>query len=156
MLPLSGMSKTLGIHANISCIVDTGCINTLVPLIIAKKYGIPTNIRQGATISKKSYETRAYIFSNVLFGNMKVRKMIGFCADYEGELKETVLIGSNFLANIEYTISRNKNKITFIEDVYMPVRSKEYPYLLFFDNNTPNPVYPNNLLEATGEDLPRD
>jgi hypothetical protein len=65
--------------------------------------------------------------------------------------KCVIKIGSNFLANIEYTINRNKNKITFAEDIYAPVKSKEYPYLFFFDNKS-NPVYPNSLFEVIEEE----
>ena len=49
----------------VSCTIDTGCTNTLVPLIFAKEYGKRLNKTSTAVVGGRSYEVTVYSLDNV-------------------------------------------------------------------------------------------
>ena len=137
--------------ARVPCIIDTACINTLVPLHIAKVFGTPLNKIDNVVVGAKRYSARLYSFDNVMFGSLKIPKMIGFAAVYEGDIARRVLLGLNFLNNLKITLDRRSDTITFSESIPDFVKHTEYPFTYFFEKPGLKPVYPNLLEEAVEE-----
>ena len=134
--------KTKVYHA----IVDTGCINTLVPLSFAKKYGRGYKNKSEITVGGRKYEATAYIFDNVKFGGFPIPKMLAFCAKYEGALRSSVLLGLNVLNHLDLSISRNRGTLAFNVDVWELTEEKKYPFTMYFDGKDLKPKYFSSLL----------
>jgi|GEM_PF-1552846 len=132
----------------VRCIVDTGCINTLIPERIAKQCGTKQNLHAPVVVGGREYKTTAYSLDDVSFGGLVIKKMICFAASYEGDLKNCLLLGANFLANLVVTLRKNENRIDVEEDVFHLVRGREYPYTFFFNKPGLRAVYPS-LLEGS-------
>ena len=131
-----------------NCIVDTGCMNTLIPLYLAQKYGRRLNKIHTVVVGGGVYEAVAYSFDNIILGGYRIPKLVAFCADYKGSLTTSVLLGLNLLNNLEYAISRNKHSLSFDVDIWALVEDKKYPFSLFFDmEDGMKPVYPSLLIE---------
>ena len=136
----------------VQCIVDTGCMNTLVPLQFAQKYGNKLNKSYTVVVGGKIYSSVAYSFDSVTLAGYHIPKLLAFCANYTGALRRSVLLGLNVMNNLKYTISRNQNTLDFEIDLWNSVKDKKYPFTMFFDmNNYMKPVYPGLLVEADSE-----
>ena len=131
-----------------ACIVDTGCMNTLVPLSVAKKHGKPLNKTHTIAVGGRLYHAQAHSFDNVRLGGLTIPRMVAFCADYEGVLTNSVLLGLNILNSLHYAISRNLHSLSFDVNIWNLVEDKKYPFALFFDiDDGMKPVYPSLLVE---------
>ena len=130
------------------CIVDTGCMNTLIPLSVAKDYGRPLNKKYTVAVGGRVYHAVAYVFDNFRLDGFLIPRLVAFCADFEGTLKNNVLLGLNVLNSLEYAISRNRHSLSFDVDIWALVEDKKYPFSLFFDmEDGMKPVYPSLLIE---------
>ena len=129
-----------------SCIVDTACSTTLMPLPMAKRYGMPTQHKQKVIVGGRGYTSTLYIIKNVKIGDYSIGKLSVFASNYEGVLKEYILIGQNVLNSMKFTLSRNASRMQFEIDIWDIVKHKRHPFALFFDNRGSRPVYDENLL----------
>jgi hypothetical protein len=148
-LDLSRKSKLplLNLSFPTQCIIDTGCINTLVPLEYAVLCGTRLNLESNIIVGGNEYKAQAYSFSDVKFGELKIKRMIGFAAAYKGDLKNRILIGTNFLSNLKITLRKSANEVIVEEELYPPVKDKTYPYVFYFDLPKCTPTYPEYLEE---------
>jgi hypothetical protein len=105
-------------NRSIPCIIDTGCINTLVPLSFAKKYG-------------KAYKNKA----EIVVGGRK----------YEGALRSSILLGLNVLNHLDFNVSRNHGTFSFSVDVWELVKDKKFPFTMHFDSKELKPKYFSSL-----------
>jgi len=137
---------------DVPCIVDTACINTLVPLKVAKLCGTPLNKTDEVVVGARRYSARLYYFDDVMFGSLKIRKMVGFASNYEGDISRRVLLGLNFLNNLKITLDRCSNIIAFSESIPNFVKLTKYPFTYFFEKPELRPVYPNLLEEVAVDD----
>ena len=143
----------LTLHLPAKCIIDTGCINTLIPEHIAKICGTKQNLQTSVIVGGRGYITTAYSLDDVNFGGLSIKKMICFAAAYEGDLENCLLLGTNFLANLVVTLRKNENRLDVEEDIFHLVKGREYPYTFFFNKPDLQPVYPD-LLETAEEYIP--
>ena len=82
-LTLSNTKKILGISrtTKVQCIIDTACVNTLIPLRFAKVCGTTLNKKAEVTVGAQSYQATAYKFENVSLGRLRISKMIAFAGE---------------------------------------------------------------------------
>ena len=134
------------------CIIDTACMNTLIPLFLAKKHGRRLNKTHTVVVGGGVYEATAYSFDNITLGGYRIPRLVAFCANYTGILKTNVLLGLNVLNNLRYTISRNQDTFDFDINIWSLVQDKPYPFAMFFDmDDGMKPVYPSLLIEHEHE-----
>jgi hypothetical protein len=116
----------------INVIIDTGCPNSLIPLHRAKVFGVKTNVVQNVTVGNFSGETTAYIIRRLKFGTLELKNAAMFAGEFQGELRDTILLGLNILNNWSYTVKRYINKIEFDEIITDDIRKTKNPYQAYF------------------------
>jgi len=118
------------------CIVDTGCVNTLVDedLLEVIDY-IDLGFTQPIKIAGKSTVSRATILKQVDFGGLKINNMLVFSAPLSGTpAVNRMLLGLNTLNNWNYEIKRSENIIEFSESTTLPLgTSSKNSYTNYFD-----------------------
>ena len=149
-MSLSNTKKVLGIAKNtkVQCIIDTACINTLIPLRYTRVCGVALNKTAEITVGGHSYTATAFKFANVSFGGINIPKLIAFAAEYKGSLSNRILLGLNFLNNLKFTISRAENTMTFEQSFIPSIADKKYPFTVYFEQPDLKPVYPSLLVEG--------
>ena len=127
------------------CIVDTGCATTLVPSVIAERYGEKMGYSKELLVGGKSYVAELYQLHNVTIGGLLIDRLTVFSSNFSGSLKDHVLLGQNILNNLNYRISRNNHSIIFNLDIWKAVDSKKYPFAVYFKEDN-KPYYYESLL----------
>jgi len=120
------------------CIVDTGCVNTLVDEKILEIIDyVDLGFSQPIKIAGKSTVSRAVILKQVNFGGHNIDNMIVFAAPLTGTpVVGRMLLGLNTLNNWNYTVKRTENIIEFIETLNLPVgANQKNKYANYFDKN---------------------
>jgi len=120
------------------CIIDTGCVNTLVDeKVLAFTDYIDLGFTQPIKIAGKSTVSRAVILKQVDFAGFKVDNMFVFAAHLFGTpVLNRMLLGLNTLNNWNYKIKRTDNIIEFSESLTFPKgSSSKNRYTNYFDKN---------------------
>lgn len=136
---------TIG-EEDILCIVDTGCATTLVPSVIAKRYGKKLGYSKELLVGGKSYNAELYQLTNVKIGGLLIERLTVFSSSFSGSLKDHVLLGQNILNNLNYQVSRNSHSIIFNLEVWKLLADKEYPFTVYFKEDN-RPYYYETLLD---------
>jgi len=120
------------------CIVDTGCVNTLVDeKILEITDYIDLNFSQPIKIAGKSTVSKAVVLKHVNFGGLNIDNMIVFAAPLIGTpVVGRMLLGLNTLNNWNYEVKRTDNLIEFSESNYFPTgTNQKNKYTNYFDKN---------------------
>jgi len=120
------------------CIVDTGCVNTLIDdKILEVADYIDLSFTQPIKIAGKSTISNAVILKEVNFGGFIIYNMLVFVAPLAGTpVLNCMLLGLNTLNNWNYEIKRVENVINFSESPSLPVgASSKNKYANYFDKN---------------------
>jgi len=121
-------------ETTMECIIDTGAMNTLVPLYYAEVAGTPLNLTMPVVVGGHKYHTQAYYFKDVQLGGLKIKRLIAFAADYKGVIARAILLGTAVVFNWKVTeLSGNSPVICFEEDIYVGVADKKFPYMQYVD-----------------------
>ena len=119
----------------VEAIIDSGCINTLLPLRVAHKSGgIALPLKKQINIAGNSREANAYIIPKFEFGGYVFTHVFVFAADYQKELKNRMLLGLNVLNNLRYTVDRAAGQFEFVELLPESLARKDFPYRNYFDD----------------------
>ena len=136
------------------CIIDTGAFNTLIPLKYAKLLGGKRlNIMLNTVIAGRSHPTTGYLFKNIMIGGYKISHLIAFASEFEGVLKDMLLLGANVLFNWKLTLSGNMMQLEFVEDTYKNVKNIKYPYCTYY-NASKQLIQDYSLIEEVEETQP--
>ena len=120
------------------CIVDTGCVNTLVDEKILEIVDyVDLGFSQPIKIAGKSTTSKAIILKQVNFNGLIIDNMIVFAAPLTGTpVVGRMLLGLNTLNNWNYTVKRTENIIEFTETINLPVgATSKNRYTNYFDKN---------------------
>ena len=129
-------------------VIDTACSTTLIPLHIAKMFGLRHGNRSTVIVGGGTYDAVLYTFDNVLFGDLSIEKLSAFAAEYEGYLQNRILIGMNVLLNMDIRLKRTKNGVLHFDyEPWWVVGNRKYPCGFFFAEGGTRAVYPNLLVE---------
>jgi len=121
-----------------ACIVDTGCVNTLLDEDILEVLDfVDLGFSQPIKIAGKSTVSRAIILNNVDFGGLIIDNMLVFAAPLSGTpAVNRMLLGLNTLNNWNYTVKRTDNIIEFSETIKLPAGANpKHKYTNYFDKN---------------------
>jgi len=129
-----------------SCIVDTACSTTLVPLKFAQRHGKRLGHTATVVVAGNIYKSTLYLFEDIFFGSLKITKMVAFAANYKGNIEDRILLGLNVINNFEILLSRHRKSIDFNFKPWSPVENKKHPCAMFFKDTGSHPVYPTELL----------
>ena len=131
-------------------VIDTACSTTLIPLHIAEKFGTKHGNTSTVIVGGGVYDAVLYTFDNVQLGSFNIEKLSAFVANYEGYLKNRVLLGMNVLLNLDIKLKRAKDGILqFDYEPWWVVSSRKYPCGFFFADGGMRAVYPDLLVEQT-------
>jgi len=118
------------------CIVDTGCVNTLVDekFLEVADY-IDLSFTQPIKIAGMSTVSRAVVLKQVDFGGFIIDKLLVFVAPLNGTpVRNRMLLGLNTLNNWNYEVKRTDNVIDFSESQTLPTgANSKNRYLNYFD-----------------------
>ena len=120
------------------CIVDTGCVNTLVDEKILEIIDyIDLGFSQPIKIAGKSTISKAIVLKYVVFGGLVINNMIVFAAPLTGmPVVGRMLLGLNTLNNWNYTVKRTDNIIEFSEVINFPIgANQKHKYSNYFDKH---------------------
>jgi hypothetical protein len=119
----------------VDAIVDSGCVNTLLPLWVAMKcQAIALPMKRRINIAGNSREAQAYIIPKFEIGGYTFSNVFVFAAEFEKELKNRMLLGLNVLNNLRHTTDRAKEQFEFIECIPNSIPNKSFPYRNYFDD----------------------
>jgi len=118
------------------CIVDTGCVNTLIDeeiLAVADYFDI--GFSQPIKIAGTSTVSKAVVLKKVDFGGLVIDNMLVFVAPLiETPVFNRMLLGLNTLNNWNYNVKRTENVIEFSESNILPVGANlKNKYINYFD-----------------------
>jgi len=120
------------------CIIDTGCVNTLIDeeIIEVLDY-VDLGFTQPIKIAGKSTVSKAVVLKQVDFGGLKIDNMLVFAAPLTGTpVKKRMLLGLNTLNNWNYEVRRTDNVFVFSESTTLPVGANiKNKYINYFDKN---------------------
>lgn len=120
---------------NVDVIVDSGCVNTLLPLWVAMVcQGIALLMKRRISIAGNSREAQAYIIPKFEIGGYTFSNVFVFAAEFEKELEARMLLGLNVLNNLRHTTDRAKEQFEFIECIPNSIPNKSFPYRNYFDD----------------------
>jgi len=129
----------IGIDGNLypfDCIVDTGCVNTLIDedIIEVLDY-VDLKFTQPIRIAGLSTISRAIILKQVDFTGFKIDKMLVFAAPLSGTpVRKRMLLGLNTLNNWNYEVKRTDNVIIISEAPTIPAgANSRNKYVNYFD-----------------------
>jgi len=120
------------------CIIDTGCVNTLVDeKILEIADYIDLGFTQPIKIAGKSTVSKAIVLRKVNFGGLIIDKMLVFAAQLSGTpVVSRMLLGLNTLNNWNYEVKRVDSVFNFSETPTPPVGSnKRNKYINYFDKH---------------------
>ena len=132
------ISGTDGNSYPFDCIIDTGCINTLVDeKILEVADYIDLGFTQQIKIASKSTISKAVVLKQVDFGGFVVDKMLVFAAQLsETPVINRMLLGLNTLNNWNYEVKRVENTFNFLESPILPIGANtKNKYVNYFDKN---------------------
>ncbi|MDR2571313.1 MAG: hypothetical protein LBD23_13640 [Oscillospiraceae bacterium] len=130
------ISGTDGSKYPFDCIVDTGCVNTLVDeKILEVADHIDLGFTQPIKIAGMSTISKATVLKQVDFGGLLIDKMLVFVAPLTGTpVLNRMLLGLNTLNNWNYKVKRADNVIEFSESLILPVgANSKNKYTNYFD-----------------------
>ena len=120
---------------NIDVIVDSGCVNTLLPLWVAIEcQGLALPMKRRINIAGNSRVAQAYIIPKFEIGGYIFTNIFVYAAEFEKELEDRMLLGLNVLNNLRHTIDRSKGQFEFIECLPDSIPNKSFPYRNYFDD----------------------
>ena len=120
------------------CIVDTGCVNTLIDESIIEVLDyIDLSFSQPIKIAGIAVSSKAIVLKQVDFGGFIINKMLVFAAPLSGTpVKKRMLLGLNTLNNWNYEVKRTDNVIEFTESLILPTgASSTSKYTNYFDKH---------------------
>jgi len=120
------------------CIIDTGCVNTLVDdTILEVADYIDLSFTQPIKIAGMTTVSRAAVLKQVNFGGFIIDKMLVFAAPLTGTpVLNRMLLGLNTLNNWNYEVKRTENVIIFSESSSLPIgANSKNKYINYFDKN---------------------
>jgi len=118
------------------CIIDTGCVNTLIDeKILEIADHIDLGFSQPIKIAGISTVSRAIILKQVDFAGLIIDKMLVFVAPLTGTpVLNRMLLGLNTLNNWNYEVKRTDNVIIISEAPTIPVgANSRNKYVNYFD-----------------------
>ena len=127
-----------GIAYPFFCIVDTGCVNTLIDeKILEVADYIDLEFTQPIKIAGMSTVSKAIVLKQVDFGGFIIDKMLVFVAPLTGTpVQNRMLLGLNTLNNWNYEVKRTENVIDFSESLTLPTGANpKNKYVNYFDKN---------------------
>ena len=127
-----------GSKYSFDCILDTGCVNTLVDdKILEVADHIDLGFTQPIKIAGMSTVSKAVVLKQVVFGGFVINKMLVFVAPLTGTpVLNRMLLGLNTLNNWNYEVRRTDNVINFSESQAIPIGANATSkYLNYFDKN---------------------
>jgi hypothetical protein len=120
------------------CIVDTGCVNTLIDDVALGhvKY-TDLGFSQAIRIAGKSVSGRALVLARVDFGGLKADRVLVFAAPLVGTpVANRMLLGLSTLNNWDYKVKRAADVIEFTEAHDLPVGAgTKNRYTNYFDES---------------------
>jgi len=120
------------------CIIDTGCVNTLVDesQLVHLKF-TDLNFYQAIKIASKSISGKAVILEQVDFGGLKVNNILVFAAPLVGTpVVNRMLLGLSTLNNWYYNVKKPINVIEFEESQILPLGAGiKNKYTNYFDTH---------------------
>jgi len=120
---------------NVDVIVDSGCVNTLLPLWIAIEcQGIALPMKRRISIAGNSREAQAYIIPKFEIAGYTFYNVFVYAAEFEKELENRMLLGLNVLNNLRHTTDCAKKQFEFIECIPESIPNKSFPYRNYFDD----------------------
>jgi predicted aspartyl protease len=128
----------------ITVMLDTGCYNSLIPLMRANISGIPVNMKRPIAIGSSVVETEAYIINMLKIGELEIKSVFMLAAPFKSELADTILLGLNVLNNLKYTIHKKDDIIELEESYPAVIPNKTNPYRNYFDKNGKYVLLQNN------------
>jgi len=124
------------------CIVDTGCVNTLIDeeIIEVLDYA-DLNFSQPIRIAGIAVSSRAIVLKQVDFAGLKIDNMLVFAAPLSATpVKKRMLLGLNTLNNWNYKVKRTENVIEFSESQTLPAGANSKNRYINYFNKTGNYV----------------
>jgi len=120
----------------IDCIIDTGCINTLIDeTVLRNTKHTELGFSRTTHLAGKSFSANAVVLLQVDFGGLKADKVIVFAAPLVGTpVYGRMLLGLNTMNNWIYTVKRTSHVIEFSESQSLPMGAKaKNRYTNYFD-----------------------
>jgi hypothetical protein len=113
--------------------LDTGCYNTLISRLLAKKTGHSLGFKMKYSFGGSLIEAEAFSIEKMMFGDFVIEKVIAFAGDYKGSHADDIMLGTNMINNWEMVISKKKHTIQFREDPPDSLPNKTNIYQNYFN-----------------------
>jgi len=127
--------KTQRYAGPVSVILDTGCVNTLIPIKYAEVYGKNLNRIRQVHLFGQVFNAKVYSIRKCKFGTLEIEYVTMLADNFGYDLKDTVLLGMNTINNWLPVPDRTENKL-FVEEKFPPqIPCAKFPYSNYFNIN---------------------
>ena len=114
--------------------IDTGCFNTMIDKRLLPNHCVPVkNLTLSIGIGGIKGVAQGYVLKKMKIGDVVLDNIVVFAFDFNGELRDHVLLGANVLNCWDFNLSRSDNTLTFTERTTALHTNTDNPYRYAFD-----------------------
>lgn len=117
---------------DVPVLIDTGAFNTMVDSAIVGYFGKILTYKFGIKIGGNDGIAQGCILYDVEIGGKRMKNVFALAYPFEDWLRGHILLGLNVMNNWEYTISRAKNTMNFVEEIPPEAPNQKNPYQNYF------------------------
>ena len=105
-----------GIYSeNINVMLDTGSFTTSIYKPFVSQYGTMLNEKMSVALGGQQIEANLCVLHKLNIGGHVMEKVVALAIPFGGELREHILLGTNVTNNWKFTVSRQENNLSAVE-----------------------------------------
>jgi len=104
----------------------------MVDIDHANDFGILLPMKIPISIGGNLGEAQGCILPKVALGDFEMSRVFALAFPFKDWLTDHIILGANVINNWDFTTSRTKNMIRFIEEIPPDVPNKKHPYQNYF------------------------